>query len=518
MRETKGVATTVLVAVIAVAVIAVAATYFVILKEEVSPEEEKAVEWNLIETWSGTVSVQEEKEEGEEEPELLCPYLPPEGQVWVFVGQDLGAVGGLDEYDEGYVDYMGVPAGVTTYTNTQNLDGLYELANWGSGDVKGQAYLEDETFADSMIAIGLFMSGDLGRIVSGERENNIQRLGEWIESAENPIFLRIGYEFDRAGNEYDPENYKQAFRIIVDTLHEMDVNNFVSVWQSSGYSEENLLLWYPGDNYVDWLGYSHFGNGSLEVGEGILSIAREKEKPVMIAEATPRGYDLLLVDGQDAWESWYEPFFSHVRQNKDVVKAIAYINVRWQDQPMWRNQGWGDSRVQADNYVREQWALEMENDMWVHPGSPDPSKEFIPPEDLGEEGEEEEEEEEPEGVILEAEEAQTEGGARSYPDGAASGGQGMAYVMSPGDRFWFENVPVSASTLIIRYASAMEGTLGIYVNGERVAEFEFSTTGSWTGVYKKIEVEIDVPMGAELAMGFEEGDTAANIDYIKLIE
>lgn len=448
---------------------------------------------------------------------LSGKYLPPADKVWFFMGQDLGAVGGLEEYTEGYVDFFGVPTGVTTYTDLATLNGLPNLANWGAGDVCGQYYVEDETFSEVMIAIGLYIVDDLENIIEGERNDNIRLLGEWIQNADRPVFLRIGYEFEGPWNHYNPELYQEAFRVIVDQLREMGVDNFVIVWQSSGYEEvvEHLMQWYPGDNYVDWLGYSYFSQKPEETGEGILHIARTKQKPVIIAEATPRGYDLLVQDGDMIWEKWFLPFFEHVYSNNDVVKAVAYINVRWKDQPMWKNQGWGDSRIQANDVIRRFWMDELEKGFWIHRSLNPEYKPFIFPDNyielIMEAGTSDIDTEN----VWEAEEGLTSGNARKYPDPQASGDAGMAYIMLPGDSFWFEGVPASSS-ITIRYASIFLGQLGIYINNERVANFVFEPTGSWVGSYEKVTIELEIPEGAKLEFRFDEGDKAANIDYIKL--
>ena len=35
------------------------------------------------------------------------------------------------------------------------------------------------------------------------------------------------------------------------------------------------------------------------------------------------------------WDEWYEPFFEFIHENKDIIRAVAYINTHWQSQPMW---------------------------------------------------------------------------------------------------------------------------------------------------------------------------------------
>ncbi|MBA7661480.1 hypothetical protein ES703_69498 [subsurface metagenome] len=111
---------------------------------------------------------------------------------------------------KGYVDYFGAPAGVTTYTSTKDLGGLYSLDNWGSGDVCGQFYFDSSQFDNVKIAIGLSLVGELDAVISGERDENIEKLGEWIKKAARPVFLRIGYEYEGEWNSYKPEKYKKG--------------------------------------------------------------------------------------------------------------------------------------------------------------------------------------------------------------------------------------------------------------------------------------------------------------------
>ena len=50
-----------------------------------------------------------------EQGHLLAKYEPPQGRVLVFVGQDNKSVGGTDKWSDGYVDHIGMPAGITHY-------------------------------------------------------------------------------------------------------------------------------------------------------------------------------------------------------------------------------------------------------------------------------------------------------------------------------------------------------------------------------------------------------------------
>ena len=264
-------------------------------------------------------------------------FVPASNHVLLIVGQDLGAVGGISGYG-GYVEGVGiVPGGVTTYTPLPGLNGLKNLVNWGSGDVSAQKIVESETFRNSVLAIGLYMVDKAGIIAAGKADASIEELGHWIQSLGNrPVFLRVGYEFEGSWNHYNPADYIGAFRRIKDKFKDLGVTNCAFVWQSAGIDQGatgNLMQYYPGDDYVDWCAYSYFQPSPA----GMLSIARAHHKPVMIAEATPNRFDVASMDGNSAWNGWYSGLIRHIYENSDVIKALAYINVDWKNQPQWSN-------------------------------------------------------------------------------------------------------------------------------------------------------------------------------------
>lgn len=326
------------------------------------------------------------------QPVIEGRYTPPPNQTLLFIGQDVQSIAAYK------AALQIAPGGVTTYTNISEgqtfLHGLEGAADWGAGRINGQQNLDDDPHA--ALAIGLYLvdatGTNLAHIADGTHDKVIDQLGTFIQRSERPVFLRIGYEFDGSWNHYEPEPYKAAFQHIVDRLREHGTTNFVSVWQSATYkygSYKNLPIeeWYPGDAYVDWMGTSHFVFDPA-VHDRFLDFARAHNKPVLVAEATPQGYDLDELsfsdpgDGQQftsktpeqIWDEWFKPFFSYIHQNADVIRGVAYINADWHSQAMWGPSGgsgyWGDSRVQVNPVIRERWLNEVNTSFWLH-GSPD---------------------------------------------------------------------------------------------------------------------------------------------------
>ncbi len=138
---------------------------------------------------------------------IKAKFEPRDGECLFFIGQDMRAIGGLENYSDGYCDHFEVPVGITLYTGfakgtasygyiQKGNDGIKTIANWGAEDSCVQCYIDDTDFKHSMIAIGLSLVGNEKKVAKGQHDDLIRELGEWIKGIERPVFLRIGYEFD----------------------------------------------------------------------------------------------------------------------------------------------------------------------------------------------------------------------------------------------------------------------------------------------------------------------------------
>jgi len=97
----------------------------------------------------------------------------------------LGAIGGFAAPDNaGYVDHLDLkPGGVTAYTSLPYLQGLDQQVNYGSGDICAQHILDNPIYADSVLAIGLYLVGQEKSIAG---ENRTRRSGRWRNGSRNP--------------------------------------------------------------------------------------------------------------------------------------------------------------------------------------------------------------------------------------------------------------------------------------------------------------------------------------------
>ena len=335
---------------------------------------------------------------------------PLQRERMFIIGQDLGSL-------RGYFASRCclVPDAVTEYVD------LYELRSpqndyGGLGiDVRGRpvaldrdvgggamnAYRSGTEFGVSGLVLGVSITendhpGALARLIAGDYDAEIRQLEVLIGRHHGTTYLRIGYEFDGAWNK-GYENAKQyiaAYRRIVDLVRRQDAEKVQFVWQASASSvddvidhgHENIRDWYPGDEYVDWMAFSWFMHPDAKIGvassyqpatpgqlaDELVAFARERHKPVMVAESAPQAYDLKartrarhasIWDGpshtdieqlgdDQIWGSWFQPMFDYISGRSDVIRGLAYINCNWDAQSMWgppyANGYWGDSRLETN--------------------------------------------------------------------------------------------------------------------------------------------------------------------------
>ncbi len=122
----------------------------------------------------------------------------------------------------------------------------------------------------------------------------------------------------------------------------------------------------------------------------------------------------------------------------------------------------------------------------------------------------------PEDVIYEAELGQILGSASLYDDAAASGGQGVAFISTQNAGF---SITTSGNeresrSVTVRYASELSGSLSYRIDGVDAGDFNFSSSGAWTGSYSEIVIPASIPPGATFDVFFDSGDTAMNVDMV----
>ena len=280
-------------------------------------------------------------------------------------GQDEnGVTVTFDRYAEAMGDEL-MPAVTMGYTAPH-----HNYVDWTMYMKQGMEAYGDEQYL--FLQVGVHFNKDenpdeayYDDIADGKMDMEIKSLVQILKSFKRPVFCRPGFEFNGQWNGYtDPEIYKRAFIRFAEIVEECGADNIALLWcYNPGGAAKDYMAYYPGDEYVDWWAIDIFDASSLTQTDTVsfLADAQQHKKPVMVTEATPKGYDITQGEG---WEEWYEPFFRFVRENP-VVKGTCYINWEWTTYPQWSN--WGDSRIEAAAAeLREKYIQEMSDNIYFH--------------------------------------------------------------------------------------------------------------------------------------------------------
>jgi len=129
----------------------------------------------------------------------------------------------------------------------------------------------------------------------------------------------------------------------------------------------------------------------------------------------------------------------------------------------------------------------------------------------------------PGGPLYQAEKGQLAGNAKTGTDSAASGGGYVRDMHGNGASVSIINIMPGAGnyTLRIGYATSVNATLNLYVNGTKTQKLSLVSTGKYTGTgaYKSITADITLAEGPNTIMLRHDGDNTGgvNLDYVELI-
>jgi hypothetical protein len=204
----------------------------------------------------------------------------------------------------------------------------------------------------------------LTEIIAGNWDKYIDKWADAARNFGNPLIVVFGVEMNGTwfpwsgayygGAEWDkehnnwkgPEVFRTAYRHVVDRVRARGATNIKWMFHTNNYSYP-LDVWnsapsyYPGSDYVDWLGLSVYGQQYKdEPNPDIPSLVDwpyeemcrlDPKKPVMIAEwATGEfPYD---VNEPGMWKpEWIKQGLELFRTRYPRVKAAVYWHERWQN-------------------------------------------------------------------------------------------------------------------------------------------------------------------------------------------
>lgn len=203
----------------------------------------------------------------------------------------------------------------------------------------------------------------LGEISAGQWDSYIQRWingFKWFQSSyaadkKPKVLLRFAHEFNGGwyawGN--DPAGYINAWRYLHNKFEQAGINNQIEwVWCANNAnvdSYNNMTLYYPGDDVVDWTGIDGYNWGSnysfsrwksfdetFSLPYNTL-VSNYPSKPILLGEvASTEPADLpnpsygQTGNNTDAGESksvWVQNMFTRIKTDYPAIRAVAWFNI-----------------------------------------------------------------------------------------------------------------------------------------------------------------------------------------------
>ena len=310
--------------------------------------------------------------------DLLAKYEPADGKTIIVVGQDRDE---MDAYEA--LSDIPDPAGYMIYTGTVDAAGMTSPSDKGGGMQDLQHWINNKPNSICQLAIDMtdydqHQDGqdEEVKVADGLRDENIRTMAQAVKDAGKPVFLRIGYEPDGNHNHYfEPSEYVMAYRRVHRIFREEGVNNVAFVWNVIGIQPAwgwDIEAWYPGDDYVDWVGVSWFGwpsaseeAAAVQYRQEAADFAKRKNKPLMIGECAGRAY-YPMTDSSN-WDNFFQKVFDFIALND--VKMLSYINQDWNQQPVFSDPTiWGDTRIQQPgaDYIYNKWKEEISKPRYLN--------------------------------------------------------------------------------------------------------------------------------------------------------
>lgn len=177
---------------------------------------------------------------------------------------------------------------------------------------------------------------------------------------------------DADGKWLGPETYKRAYRHAVDRVRAQGAHNILWVFHANADSQPDkkwnaMSEYYPGTDYVDWLGMSTYGQltpgkDDWEDWADVMDDAYEHlcaldpQKPVMLAEWGVGEFP----DGDKA-EYLRDAFAAFGKGKYPRIKAAVFWHERWQN----KDESWSNLRVDSSPGALKAYQQGVAPSFWV---------------------------------------------------------------------------------------------------------------------------------------------------------
>jgi hypothetical protein len=174
----------------------------------------------------------------------------------------------------------------------------------------------------------------LRAIADGRHDDYIRKFAGAAQAAGGPLLIRFGHEMNDPGSAFSETqngnsegSYRAAFRHVHDIFADLDVKNVSWVWAPNirFEGEPSLARFYPGDEYVDWVGVDGYAyptagcRSAADVfNETLADIQTFSSKPMMLSE-------VAVAEECPNKEAWIQDLFTWLN-SVPAIRGLIWWN------------------------------------------------------------------------------------------------------------------------------------------------------------------------------------------------